>query len=239
MPVFVVTGARGGMGAEYIRQISESKDNTVFAIVRNTNADITELEAIKAQSKGVIHLIGCDVSSDESVLPLGSKISSLLEPGQKIDTIINNAAMLEREDEKAVSISTQNLTKHINSNVGGPARVQQSLLPFLKENGLIANITSGMGSKGMLSRGRIRPRVPSYGISKAALNMLTVYQAYELRGKAIVVSLDPGHVKTARGGDGATLEINDSVRQVLATLGGLKPEDSGRFLLYNGTELPW
>jgi NAD(P)-dependent dehydrogenase (short-subunit alcohol dehydrogenase family) len=239
MPVFVVTGARGGMGLEYIRQLSESEDNTVFAIIRDTKANITDLRTVETQAKGLVHVVGCELSSDESALALGTKVSAHLKPGQKIDMIINNAAMLDCADEKAQHISVSNLTKHINANVGGPARIQQALLPLLKENGVIANVTSGMGSKGMLSQGRISPRVPSYGISKAALNMLTVYQAYELKGRAIVVALDPGHVKTASGGDGATLEIADSVRQNIATLKGVKAEDSGRFLLYNGTEMPW
>lgn len=46
----------------------------------------------------------------------------------------------------------------------------------------------------------------------------------------------PGHVKTAQGGEQDPLEIDDSARQVLETLSGLKVEDLGSFLLYNGTE---
>lgn len=239
MAVFVITGARTGIGRECVRQLSTNPKNTVFALVRDVNGDISSLQDIKSHAQGKVYILGCDISSDESVLPLGTHIASLLETGMKINFIINNAAILECEGESSLAIPTKGLLKHVNSNVGGPARVVQSLLPHLEEYGIIANITSGIASMGLLSDGTIPIKIPTYSISKAALNMLTVHQAYELRGKAIVVCVDPGYVKTKMGGPEAIMEIPDSASGILSTLRGLKSEDSGKFLYYNGTQYPW
>lgn len=240
MSVFVVTGARGGIGLEYVRQLADSATNTIFALVRDTGADIQSLEDIKTNSPGKIFILECDVTSDSSVEQMGRAVASQLAKGdQKIDTIINNAAIQNSAGETGLSAKTENLIRHVNSNVGGPLRVAQSLLPYLKQNGTIANISSGMGSLGLLSEERITPGIASYSISKAALNMLTVHQAYELKGKAIVVCIDPGHVKTGMGGPKAVMEIRDSAKQVLNSLSGLSSSDSGRFILYNGDGLAW
>jgi len=51
--------------------------------------------------------------------------------------------------------------------------------------------------------------------------------------------IDPGWVKTDMGGAGATLEPEESARGLLAVIDGLTPEDAGRFLRYDGSEVPW
>ncbi|KAL2174126.1 uncharacterized protein P884DRAFT_159406, partial [Thermothelomyces heterothallicus CBS 202.75] len=90
------------------------------------------------------------------------------------------------------------------------------------------------------------PEITPYGLSKAALNMLTVHQQAQLRargggsGGIVVVAVDPGHVKTEMGGPSAVVEVEDSARGVLKLVEGLtEREDGGKFWLYNGEELPW
>ena len=121
----------------------------------------------------------------------------------------------------------------------GSARMVQVLLPYLEKGAVITNITSGIGSLKKVSVGRINAEITPYSISKTALNMLTVHQAHHLKGKAIVVCMDPGHVKTEMGGPKAVLETTDSAQSVLASLSRLVPNGNGKFFLYNGTELPW
>ena len=235
--LFLITGARGGIGLQYVRELSDDKSNTVVAVVRSLGGDITALQNIKDSNAGRVHVLECDISAGNSVTKLADDFSKIFGSA-RIDVLINNAAILGSRGENSLAVSSDSLSLHINTNVLGSASVVQALLPYLASQAIIANITSGSGSLAMLSEGRIKAENTSYCISKAALNMLTIHQAKHLQEK-VVVCIDPGHVKTEMGGPGAVLEVADSAKGVLGVIAKLKPEDSGKFLLYNGTELPW
>ncbi len=80
----------------------------------------------------------------------------------------------------------------------------------------------------------------AYRASKAALNAVMRSLSADLRTRGItVVSLHPGWVRTAMGGSGATLSVEESVRAIREVLAGVGPEDTGRFLRYDGREEPW
>ena len=239
MTVFVVTGARTGIGLEYIRQLGKEPSNIVVALVRDLKADITALKAIGLNSAASVYILECDISSETSLSNLIPQLVSSLGLDFKIDVLINNAAILHSHHETSLSLTAETLISHITTNVIGPAKVLQTLLTYLGPGAVVANISSGIGSLTMLSDGRIAAETTPYSISKAALNMLTVHQAKQLEGKAKVVCVDPGHVKTVMGGPSAVLEIADSAKGVLTLLASLKVEDNGKFLLYNDAELLW
>lgn len=136
-------------------------------------------------------------------------------------------------------MAVNSLNAHFETNVIGPALLLQALAPRLAMGAVVANITSGVGSMAMIMDGRVNAQYPAYSISKTALNMLTVHQAAELKGKAIVVCVDPGWVKTKMGGLGALMEAADSARNVLRTLSSLRDEDTGKFMSNDGTPVPW
>ncbi|KAK4236615.1 C-factor [Achaetomium macrosporum] len=253
MPVYVVTGARTGIGLEYIRQLSHAapppgESNTIFALVRSLDSDLTALCAIQpsvTNPETTVHILECDISSPSSIATLPDLIRNT-NPGAetRIDTLINNAATLHSRDETALSLTPSSLQSHITSNVLGPALVLQALLPLLSPRAKVANISSGIASMALVKDGSINAEITPYSISKAALNMLTVHQARQLREmeaykEVVVVAVDPGHAKTEMGGANAVVEVADSAGGVLKVLEGLRVEDSGRFLLYTGAELPW
>ncbi|KAH8878824.1 NADP-dependent dehydrogenase-like protein [Thozetella sp. PMI_491] len=239
MSAFIVTGARTGIGREYVKQLASEPSNTVIAIVRDLKGDLSALKSIGSDSPGTVHILECDVSSSESLSTLGPSLKSILGEDIRVKIVINNAAALHSREQDGLTVSGEALLSHITTNVVGPATVLQTVLPYLAPGGIVANITSGLGSLKLLVDERIPPSNTPYSISKTALNMLTVHQAYCLKGKAIVVCIDPGHVKTEMGGPNAVVEIPDSAGGVLSTLNSLKAEDSGKFLLYTGAELPW
>ena len=51
--------------------------------------------------------------------------------------------------------------------------------------------------------------------------------------------MHPGWVRTDMGGSRATFDIETSVSGMKAVIDGLRPEDSGKFLAHDGSELPW
>jgi NAD(P)-dependent dehydrogenase (short-subunit alcohol dehydrogenase family) len=79
----------------------------------------------------------------------------------------------------------------------------------------------------------------AYNSSKAALNMLTIHLAHELRGTKIKVnSAHPGWAKTDMGGSAAPLSAEDGAKTIveLATL----PEDGPTGGYFHGSEMiPW
>ena len=118
-------------------------------------------------------------------------------------------------------------------NAVAPILVTQALAPLLAAAGtaIVVNLSSGLGSiAGATGRGNL-----AYGMSKAALNMLTRHLAAELAGQGtVVVSMSPGWVATDMGGASAPLEPAESVRGMLNVLDGLTPAQSGSFLDHTG-----
>jgi NAD(P)-dependent dehydrogenase (short-subunit alcohol dehydrogenase family) len=57
--------------------------------------------------------------------------------------------------------------------------------------------------------------------------------------KIIVVTFSPGWVQTDMGGANAPLTPKESITGMRRVIAGLQQKDSGRFLKYDGREVPW
>jgi NAD(P)-dependent dehydrogenase (short-subunit alcohol dehydrogenase family) len=80
----------------------------------------------------------------------------------------------------------------------------------------------------------------AYRSTKAAANAITRSMALDLaRYGILVVALHPGWVRTDMGGPHAELDVATSVAGLRKVIAGLTHEQSGRFLAYDGSELPW
>jgi hypothetical protein len=53
------------------------------------------------------------------------------------------------------------------------------------------------------------------------------------------VSFHPGWVRTDMGGSGADITPQESVSGMRRVIAALTPQDNGRFLNYDGSEIPW
>lgn len=51
--------------------------------------------------------------------------------------------------------------------------------------------------------------------------------------------MHPGWVKTDMGGKNAPLDVDTSISGIFDTITRLGESDTGKFLQYDGTELPW
>ena len=79
-----------------------------------------------------------------------------------------------------------------------------------------------------------------HGGSKAAANAVMKSLAVDLgkRGFTVVV-IHPGVVTTDMAGPSAHIDAPESVAAIRAIIAGLGPEDGGRFINYDGMDLPW
>ena len=79
-----------------------------------------------------------------------------------------------------------------------------------------------------------------YRSSKAALNAVVKSLALDLADRGIaVVAFQPGWVATDMGGATAPLSPAESVGALRTQIDRLTPADTGRFLNYDGSEIPW
>lgn len=77
-------------------------------------------------------------------------------------------------------------------------------------------------------------------MSKAALTMFTKTLAGELEPAGItVVAIHPGWTRTGIGGPDARFSPEESARAVVHTITQLTPAQTGSFLAWDGTSIPW
>jgi NAD(P)-dependent dehydrogenase (short-subunit alcohol dehydrogenase family) len=220
----LVTGANRGIGLELARQL-RARGHQVIGTARNVQ-DATELKETGAV------VVQLDVADSNSVRAMAKELE-----GQKIDLLINNAGISGHNAGSFAETDFDQLGTIFDVNSLGPMRVTQALLPnLLAGNGkTVVQISSVMGSIANNSGGYY-----GYRASKTALNMLNKSLALELADMGITcMVLHPGWVQTRMGGAEAAITPQVSVSGMMQVIADLSPEDSGRFLDYQGNELPW
>jgi NAD(P)-dependent dehydrogenase (short-subunit alcohol dehydrogenase family) len=155
-----------------------------------------------------------------------SHLDDLLDGVGELDRIIHNAGVMRVSRAETMEV-----------NAEGPIRTVAALLGAgrLKEGGTVALMTSQLGAR----RGR-SGSLGDYGDSKAALNdeFRRLAPAWAAAG-AISVVIHPGWVKTDMGGAGAPLSVTESASGIKRVMDGLRPEDNGKFLTWDGRIHPW
>ena len=236
----VVTGANRGLGLEFTRQLLAAGDDVVATARHPKKAD--ELNKLVTVSGGRGTIVRLDVADPAEVATAALQIGERFDA---LDLLINNAGIWsapgepERVSAGALAeLRPEPVLEVLRVNAVAPMLVTQALAPRLATagRGLVVNLSSGLGS---LERATSRGNV-AYGMSKAALNMLTRHLAAELsRQGTVVVSMSPGWVATDMGGPSAALEPPESVHGMLNVIDALTPAQSGSFLDHTGATLPW
>ena len=224
MTTIMITGASRGLGLEFARQFY-SEECRVIATCRNPKK-ANELNAI-----GDIDVHSLDVTDDRSVANLADKLR-----GENIDILINNAGVIGQRDGFG-RLDYDIWAETMDTNVFGPMRVAEAFRDNVmnsKKKQMIF-ITSRMGS--------ITEAVPNayvYRSSKAALNMAVKCLSVELEQQGLIAVLfHPGHVQTDMGGQAAPVTPQKSIEGMKNQIVALTHDDNGRFLSYDGHQIPW
>jgi NAD(P)-dependent dehydrogenase (short-subunit alcohol dehydrogenase family) len=178
-----------------------------------------------------------DVTSPSSVAAVASTL-------ERLDVLVNNAGILLERGSPPSGMSVDMLRETYETNVFGVVTVTNALLPLLRRSprGRIVNVSSGLGSLGFAAdptHEYAAYPLLAYGSSKAALNMVTVMYANELRSTGIKVNAaDPGYCATdLNGHSGPRTAAQGAVAAVrLATLDDDGP--TGGFFDDSGP-VPW
>lgn len=220
MKTLLITGANRGIGLEFCRQYAQAGWR-VLACCRHPSKAL-ELPGVE------IHQL--DVGDAEQIRKLTAHLS-----GESIDLLINNAGIYP-DSGGFGKLDYSKWMKAFEINAMAPLRMAEAFCRQMKRNGTIATLTSKMGSLADNTSGGEYP----YRSSKAAANMVVKSMAIDLKSSGIIsVALHPGWVKTDMGGPNALILVEESVSGMRRVIEKLEPSDSGKFLSYDGMEIPW
>jgi len=219
MPTVLITGANRGLGLELARQYA-ADGWRVLACARHPDAGpLADLAGGQPQ----VSRHALEVTDASSVAALAASLDDT-----PIDVLLNVAGVMHRRHDTADGaprpafggFDYDDWARVLAVNVLGQARVAEALVDHVAasdQNGLYA-----------------------YRSSKAAVNALMKSMAIDLAPRGIIaVPMHPGWVRTDMGGPKAPLSAEESAAGMRRVIAGLTLADSGRFLQWDGQELPW
>ena len=229
----LVTGANRGLGLELVRQLLAAGSHVVAACRHPGKA--TALNTLAGEYPGRLHVLPLDVAEPKTHAELARELPLVLGDEGRLDLLVNNAGVLH-SGERFGHLTATNLDDSFRTNAAGPLLLTQALAPLLADGAKVVNLSSRLGSVGLTTRFG----TPSYNISKAALNMATALMARALADRGIaVIALSPGWVRTDMGGADAELEPAQAMAGLLRMAQSPGPDDSGRFVDWQGDAVPW
>ena len=225
MKTAVITGASRGIGSEFVVRLLD-KGWRVYAGYRQ---DKHRLDLLENENLFTYQL---DVVDNDSIAAFASNVD------HSVDLLINNAGVPDGRWRNIKEIDDRWALDVININSLGPVRLVRSLYDKMSGENLstVVMISSLMGSIDDCHSGRSY----AYRASKTALNMFTIAMKKEaLEDNISFLILHPGWVKTRMGGENAPVEMDTSVDGMMNLIEQHNLEESGRFVQYDGVDLPW
>jgi NAD(P)-dependent dehydrogenase (short-subunit alcohol dehydrogenase family) len=164
MKNIIITGTSRGIGFELVKLFSSAGYN-VLALSRNEKS-ITNLKLQNCKA------ISCDLTVAEDI----SKVSEFIKANwDGVAIVINNSGYLVNKSFSEIQL--EDFKESYNVNVFGVVSIIQAVLPFMKQDGHVVNISSMGGIQGSLKF----PGLSAYSSSKGALITLTELLAEEYK----------------------------------------------------------
>jgi NAD(P)-dependent dehydrogenase (short-subunit alcohol dehydrogenase family) len=238
--IALVTGANKGIGLAIAREFGKA-GMTVLLGARNKT--LGEEAAAKLQAEKLdVRFVHVDLVRPETIAAAAASIDARFH---HLDILVNNAGILDPADGPPSAADLNSVRRVMETNFLGTLAVTQAMLPLLRKANAarIVNLSSGLGS---LEKNADPDwdfaafKFIGYNASKAALNMLTVQLAYELRETGIKVnSVSPGFVDTDMNGHRGTLTVEEGAAGPVRL--ALLPADgpTGGFFDDKAAHYPW
>ncbi|KAJ9100403.1 hypothetical protein QFC19_005541 [Naganishia cerealis] len=244
-----ISGGNRGIGFALVDLFSKDPETKVITTSRfpDSATDLQEL----AKKRFNVQFVKLDIASEDSIKTAAAEIAKLTS---HIDVYISNSAYMNLT--KTSQTPRESWLAHYNVNVLGAIQLFQELLPLIKKSDVkkVVFISSAGGS--------LSSDIPipgsAYGQSKAALNFTAQDLSKELAPEGFtIVPVHPGVVGTEKGAEVGQqiLSLVPQIAEVFASMpsltpqecaealqkliNNLKPEDTGKFLNFDGLVLPW
>lgn len=248
--VALVTGANNGIGLALVEELLARPDvERVYAACRRP-AEARSLARL-CRDDARLTPLELDVTDDASLAHAVNRIDADGQPG-RLDLVINTAGVLHsndglRPERRLTDVNADHLRRAFDVNALGALRLAKSVEPVLRRS--VAPVFASLSARvGSIEDNRLGGWY-GYRASKAALNMLLKTLSIEwsrLRPAICCVALHPGTVATrlsapfTRRRDGLRVfSTAEAAANLISIVLGLTPAQTGRFLAWDGSEIPW
>jgi len=237
--IALVTGANKGIGLEIAGTLARQGMRVLLGA---RNAELGGAAAAQLKEQGMdVQFLELNLGRPDSLRDAAAWIE---KDAGKLDVLVNNAGITVAGDGPPTKADIDAVRRVFETNFFGALAVTQAMLPLLRKSdaGRIVNVSSGLGSitlNGDPAWEFASVKILGYNASKAALNMLTVQLANELRDTPIKVnSADPGFTATDLNQHRGYQTIEQGAAEAIRL--ALLPEDgpTGGFFNSNGAN-PW
>jgi len=219
MPTVLITGANRGLGKGFVQRFGDSGWR-VIATCRDPDAYDGEALAL-------------DVGDGASVAALAAALG-----GEPIDVLLNNAGIYGPREYDVGSIDFDAWAEVVAIDALAPIRVAAALVDNVaaSDRKQMVFISSIMGSIAQSTAGGDM----IYRSAKACLNAAVNVLSRDLAPRGIGCTMfHPGWVRTDMGGAGAAIDVKISTHGIFNVIDRLTLDDSGRFINYDGFDIPW
>ncbi len=226
----LITGANRGIGLELTEQFSEDGWQ-VLACCRNP-ADAGQLQAL-AEKDLDIEVHALDVTNYEQMVSLADQLGN-----KPIDILLSNAGVYGSKSASFGEIDPAEWRHVLEVNTIAPLMLVQAFVEQVaaSQQKLVAVISSKVGSIADNSSGGSY----MYRSSKTAVNQVVKSLSIDLADRGIsAISLHPGWVQTDMGGPNAEIGTDASVSGLKNILQSAGLAQSGQFIEYDGSSIPW
>ena len=195
--IALITGANKGIGFEIARQVGKAGH---LILLGARDVKLGEAAAAVLKAEGIdAHFIHANLHDPATIRAAAATIEA--DYG-RLDVLVNNAGIADRADGPPSKTSIDAVRRIFDTNFFGTLAVTQAMLPLLRKSpsARIVNVSSELGS--LMHNGDpawefAQYKFLGYNASKAAVNMLTVQLAAELKETGVKVnSVDPGFTAT-------------------------------------------
>lgn len=216
----IVTGAAGGVGAVYAKALAQSGAQVIVADINAGGAEETAA-ALRAAGHAA-QAFGVDITDPEQTQKL-AEFAQAQYGG--VDILVNNAAFMKAVGAPLLTYPLALWRATMDVNVSGTLHCIRAVAPLMiaRGGGRIVNQTSGGAYEGG----------HAYGISKLAVQGMTVWFAQELGGKGITVNcIAPGMINTPAGDAARPPGMLEALAPMIPLKPLGEPEDLVGTLLY-------
>ena len=219
--IALVTGSNRGIGYATVKELLKLGITTILT---SRKVEDGKQAINKLKSFGNLHYHQLDVSDSKSVESIAAYVEAQFG---RLDILVNNAGINYDTWQNTIDPDFKVVQETLDTNLMGPWRMSVAFIPLMKKHryGRIVNVSSGAGAMAGMGGG-----TPAYGVSKAALNALTIKLAAELRGTNILANaVCPGWVRTDMGGMGASRSPEKGAETIVWLTQLTNDSPSGRF----------